>query len=63
MGCNNPKQKLDEYINILTSELLKRNVLVLKTGCAAIASAKAGFLTPETALEAAGPGLREPVAA
>ncbi len=59
VGCNNPKQKLDEYINILTAELLKRNVLVLKTGCAAIASAKAGFLTPETALEAAGAGLRE----
>ncbi|MBP7585924.1 MAG: anaerobic carbon-monoxide dehydrogenase catalytic subunit [Spirochaetes bacterium] len=59
VGCNNPKQKLDEYINTLTAELLKRNVLVLKTGCAAIASAKAGFLTPETALEAAGAGLRE----
>ncbi len=59
VGCNNPKQKLDEYINTLTAELLKRNVLVLKTGCAAIASAKAGFLTPETALEYAGDGLRE----
>jgi carbon-monoxide dehydrogenase catalytic subunit len=59
VGCNNPKQKMDEYINTLTAELLKRNVLVLKTGCAAIASAKAGFLTPETALEFAGEGLRE----
>ena len=29
----------------------KRNVLVLKTGCAAIASAKEGLLTPEAALE------------
>jgi len=59
VGCNNPKSKMDEYINTLTSELLKRNVLVLKTGCAAIASAKAGMLTPEAALEAAGDGLRE----
>jgi carbon-monoxide dehydrogenase catalytic subunit len=59
VGCNNPKQKLDEYIDTLTEELLKRNVLVLKTGCAAIASAKAGYLTPETALEKAGAGLRE----
>lgn len=59
VGCNNPKKKMDEYINTLTAELLKRNVLVLKTGCAAIASAKAGFLTPETALESAGTGLRE----
>jgi carbon-monoxide dehydrogenase catalytic subunit len=59
VGCNNPKGKLDDYINTLTSELLKRNVLVLKTGCAAIASAKAGMLTPEASLSAAGDGLRE----
>ncbi len=32
---------------------------MLKTGCAAIASAKEGMLTPEAALEEAGPGLRE----
>ncbi|HNV45867.1 MAG TPA: anaerobic carbon-monoxide dehydrogenase catalytic subunit [Spirochaetota bacterium] len=59
VGCNNPKQQLDHYINILTKELLKNNVLVLKTGCAAIASAKSGMLTPEAALEHAGAGLRE----
>jgi len=59
VGCNNPKTKLDEYINALTRELIQQNVLVLKTGCAAIASAKSGRLTPETALELAGPGLRE----
>jgi carbon-monoxide dehydrogenase catalytic subunit len=39
--------------------LIKNNVLVLKTGCAAIASAKEGILTPEAALEMAGQGLRE----
>jgi carbon-monoxide dehydrogenase catalytic subunit len=59
VGCNNPRTKLDSYINILTAELLKRNVLVLKTGCAAIASAKEGLLIPEAALQMAGPGLRE----
>ncbi|MEE4310777.1 MAG: anaerobic carbon-monoxide dehydrogenase catalytic subunit [candidate division KSB1 bacterium] len=59
VGCNNPKTKLDNYINILTRELLKENVLVLKTGCAAIASAKEGMLRPEAALEGAGAGLRE----
>jgi carbon-monoxide dehydrogenase catalytic subunit len=59
VGCNNPKTKLDSYINTLTRELLKENILVLKTGCAAIASAKAGNLTPEAALEFAGQGLRE----
>jgi len=59
VGCSNPKGKMDEYTNTLTAELLRRNVLVLKTGCAAIASGKAGRLTPETALCEAGPGLRE----
>jgi carbon-monoxide dehydrogenase catalytic subunit len=59
VGCNNPKKKADEYTNILTMELIKRNVLVLKTGCAAIASGKAGMLKPETAIRFAGEGLRE----
>ena len=59
VGCNNAKQKADDYTLVLTRELIKRNVLVLQTGCAAIAGAKAGILTPETALELAGPGLRE----
>lgn len=59
VGCNNPRTKVDEYINILTRKLVSQNVLVLKTGCAAIASAKEGMLTPEAALEAAGDGLRE----
>ncbi len=59
VGCNNPKSKMDEYINILTRELIKRNILVLKTGCAAVASGKEGMLKPEAALEHAGSGLRE----
>lgn len=59
VGCNNPKSKLDEYINILTTELIKENVLVLKTGCAAISSAKKGMLTPEAAIKIAGAGLKE----
>jgi len=59
VGCNNPKTRMDEYINTLTLELVKRDVLVLKTGCAAIASAKQGMLTPEAALSQAGDGLRE----
>jgi carbon-monoxide dehydrogenase catalytic subunit len=59
VGCNNPKTKVDAYINILTKKLIQNDVLVLKTGCAAIASAKEGMLTPEAALEQAGAGLRE----
>lgn len=59
VGCNNPKTKSDEYTNDLTTALLKQNVLVLKTGCSAIASGKRGWLTPETALQHAGASLRE----
>lgn len=59
VGCSNPKQKVDEYTMQLTRELIRRNVLILKTGCAAIASAKQGMLTPEAALAEAGPGLKE----
>jgi len=59
VGCNNAKMKADSYTNILTKELIKRNVLFLQTGCAAIASAKAGMLKPEIALEYAGDGLKE----
>jgi carbon-monoxide dehydrogenase catalytic subunit len=59
VGCNNPKFKMDDYINTLTKKLIKHDVLVLKTGCAAIASAKEGMLIPEIALQLAGPGLRE----
>lgn len=59
VGCNNPKSRVDAYTNILTKELVKRDVLVLKTGCAAIASGKAGMLKPEVGIEMAGKGLRE----
>lgn len=59
VGCNNPKIRVDSYTNTLTKELLKNNVLILKTGCAALASAKEGMLTPEAALEFAGAGLKE----
>lgn len=59
VGCNNPRTRVDAYINTLTRELIGQNVLILKTGCAAIASAKEGMLRPEAALEQAGTGLRE----
>lgn len=59
VGCNNPRSKTDAYVNALTRELIKNEVIILKTGCAAIASAKCGVLTPEAALKMAGPGFRE----
>ncbi|MHC4871914.1 MAG: anaerobic carbon-monoxide dehydrogenase catalytic subunit [Planctomycetota bacterium] len=59
VGCNNARKKSDHYINTLSEELIKRDVILLQTGCAAQASGKAGTLTPEKALEIAGPGLKE----
>jgi len=58
VGCNNPKVKHDyNHVNI-TKELIKNNILVVETGCAAIANAKEGLLLPEAA-EYAGEGLKE----
>lgn len=59
VGCNNPKVRTDESHVILARELIKNNYLILETGCAAIACAKNGLLTPEAALEFAGDSLRE----
>ena len=56
VGCNNPKIPHDYGHLTLTRELIKNDVLVVQTGCAAIACAKAGLLLPEAA-EQAGPGL------
>ena len=58
-GCNNPRITQDSLHTFLTREFIKRDVLVVQTGCSAHASAKAGYITPENAIENAGPGLRE----
>ncbi len=59
VGCSNPKVRTDDSHIALTRELIKNNVLVLQTGCSAIACAKEGLLVPEAALECAGETLRE----
>ena len=59
VGCTNPKVTHDFTHTTLAKELIKRDVLVLTTGCATIASAKEGLTNPTTALELVGPGLRE----
>jgi len=56
VGCNNPKLKQDHVHVNLTKELIKRDILVLVTGCATGAVGKAGLLLPEAA-DLAGPGL------
>ena len=57
VGCNNIRVTHDDVHVTLVKELIKNDVLVLETGCAAMACGKAGLLVPEAA-ELAGPGLR-----
>ncbi len=57
VGCNNPKIPQDYAHVELTRQLIEHDVLVVVTGCAAVANGKAGQMMPESA-SAAGPGLR-----
>ncbi len=59
VGCNNPRATQDKEHMDITTELLKNDILVVQTGCGAIAAAKYGYLLGEAAMEVAGPGLRE----
>jgi carbon-monoxide dehydrogenase catalytic subunit len=59
VGCNNPKITQDFAHVEMAKELIKNDVLVVTTGCAAIADAKAGLLRPEAAFDLAGKGLQE----
>jgi carbon-monoxide dehydrogenase catalytic subunit len=59
VGCNNPRNQQDYLHTFTTRELLKQDVLVVETGCGAIASAKLGLLLGKAGLDQVGPGLRE----
>ena len=59
VGCNNPRSKQDYLHNYVTQELLKQDVLIVETGCGAIAAAKLGLLLGEAGLDKVGAGLRE----
>jgi carbon-monoxide dehydrogenase catalytic subunit len=59
VGCSNPKMQVDNAHVTLATELIKKNILVLQTGCSAIACAKAGMLVPEAARTIAGESLAE----
>jgi len=59
VGCTNPKVPQDYTHTTQARELIKRDILVLTTGCATIACGKQGLANPKMALEWAGPGLRE----
>lgn len=59
VGCNNPRSKQDYLFNYVSQELLKQDVLIVETGCGAIAAAKLGLMLGEAGLEKVGPGLKE----
>ncbi len=58
-GCDNPRVPSTGLHRFLATELIKNDVLIVSTGCGSAACGTAGYLTPEMALEHAGPGLRE----
>jgi carbon-monoxide dehydrogenase catalytic subunit len=58
VGCNNARVTHDDAHLYIVKELIRNDVLVVTTGCNAIACAKQGLLTPEV-MEFAGPGLSE----
>jgi carbon-monoxide dehydrogenase catalytic subunit len=59
VGCNNARTKHNEAHVIMVKTLIKNDVLVITTGCNAIACAEAGLLVPEAAAQYAGSGLAE----
>jgi carbon-monoxide dehydrogenase catalytic subunit len=59
VGCNNVRTRHNEGHIQVVKELIKNDVIVLTTGCNAIACAMEGLLTPESAKVFCGPGLAE----
>ncbi len=57
VGCNNARTTHNAAHIAMVKELIKNDVLVIQTGCGAIASAMAGLLVPEAAAKYAGAGL------
>jgi carbon-monoxide dehydrogenase catalytic subunit len=59
VGCNTVRATQDELHLAMVKELLRHDVLVVQTGCSAIACGKAGLLSPEAVGLYAGRGLKE----
>jgi carbon-monoxide dehydrogenase catalytic subunit len=57
VGCNNARSAHNEAHIAMVKELIKNDVIVIQTGCSAMASAMAGLMVPEAAAEFAGEGL------
>ena len=58
VGCNNPKVRPDSAHIGLMKKMLENDIIVITTGCAAQAAAKAGLMDPEKAKEYCGAGLK-----
>ncbi len=59
VGCNNVRiLPHDDNQTQIVKEMIKNDIIVVTTGCNAIACAKLGLLTPEV-MDMCGPGLRE----
>jgi carbon-monoxide dehydrogenase catalytic subunit len=58
-GCDNPRVPSTGLHGFLATELIKNDILIVSTGCGSAACGTMGYLTPEMAMENAGPGLRE----
>jgi carbon-monoxide dehydrogenase catalytic subunit len=59
VGCNNARWVHNEAHIAMVKELIKNDILVIQTGCSAMASAMAGLMVPEAAAKYAGAGLAE----
>ena len=59
VGCNNARTVHNQAHIAMVKELIKNDVLVIQTGCSAMASAMSGLMLPEAASEFAGAGLAE----
>ena len=59
VGCNNARTVHDSDHLTLVKELIKNDVIVLTTGCCAMACGKEGLLLPESAKQYCGSGLAE----
>jgi carbon-monoxide dehydrogenase catalytic subunit len=59
VGCNNARWEHNQAHIAMVKELIKNDVLVIQTGCSAMASAMAGLMVPEAAAKYAGEGLAE----
>ncbi len=57
-GCSNIKVAHDQGFVAIAKELIKRNVLLLATGCGAGALARHGLMDPQATIDYAGEGLK-----